>query len=105
MVAQYHSCVDLVRRTPPEKSVSAGGVHYPVLVVNNHVSPSLSYDDPVDCWVGGYTADFCCGGEGGNPLCWDGEFTYEMCCHRQVNIDRAKIGHFFVVRFYFTLRF
>ena len=101
MVSQYHSCIDRVQRYPSDKTVSAGGVHYPVLIVNNHVSPSLSYDDPVNCWVGGYTGEFCCP-DGGNPECWDGDFTYDMCCRGQANIHRAKIGHFFVVRFSFT---
>jgi len=92
------------RRRSHRKEVFAGGVHYPTLIVANHLSPPVSTSAAQWCWLdergvgqSGLSAKFCCDtsfGPRGHTSCWDGHFTFELCCRGDV--ERGELPHFFV---------
>eukprot|EP00747_Dinoflagellata_sp_TGD_P165373 gnl/TRDRNA2_/TRDRNA2_186560_c0_seq1.p1 gnl/TRDRNA2_/TRDRNA2_186560_c0~~gnl/TRDRNA2_/TRDRNA2_186560_c0_seq1.p1 ORF type:complete len:378 (+),score=54.74 gnl/TRDRNA2_/TRDRNA2_186560_c0_seq1:96-1136(+) len=48
-------------------------------------SAAVASDTPANCWIGGFSREFCCGeehGPGGNKVCWDDIFSYDPCCLR-----------------------
>ncbi|CAJ1354788.1 unnamed protein product [Effrenium voratum] len=87
-----------------EKSVFAGGVHYPTLVTAHHTWPPVSTSGARLCWLdqlgihrNSISAKECCDtrqGPKGRLSCWDDYFTYELCCLGDVNL--AEMPHFFV---------
>lgn len=92
------------RQRLPQKSVFAGGVHYPTLIVANHLAPPVSTSGAQWCWLdergvgnNGLSPEVCCDlkyGPTGNAACWDAHFNYELCCLGDVNL--GELPHFFV---------
>lgn len=92
------------RLRTPVKRVYAGGVHYPTLIVTNHLTPPVSTSGAQYCWLdergvgpNGLTPETCCDtsqGPRGMEACWDDHFTYELCCRGDVAL--GELPHFFV---------
>ncbi|CAK0826742.1 unnamed protein product [Prorocentrum cordatum] len=86
------------------KTIQVGGVHYPTLIVSNHLSPPVSASSAQWCWLdnrgepSGLDAKLCCDtqtyGASGLESCWDGYFTFELCCRG--NVELYELPHFFV---------
>ncbi|CAE7869299.1 unnamed protein product [Symbiodinium microadriaticum] len=92
------------RWRPREKSVHAGGIHYPTLITAHHTWPPVSTSGARLCWLdelgvsrNSIDPGQCCDtmhGPRGFEECWDDYFTYELCCLGDVNV--AEMPHFFV---------
>ncbi|CAE7272291.1 unnamed protein product [Symbiodinium sp. CCMP2592] len=92
------------RWRPREKSVHAGGIHYPTLITTHHTWPPVSTSGARLCWLdelgvsrNSIDPGHCCDtthGPRGLEECWDDYFTYELCCLGDVNV--AEMPHFFV---------
>jgi len=86
-----------------EKTVWAGGVHYPTLITAHHLGPPVSTAGKQWCWheelsrSKGTDQKLCCDtsyGKRGFDACWDEHFTYELCCLGDVR--HGELPHFFV---------
>eukprot|EP00439_Symbiodinium_sp_Y106_P083650 s514_g23.t3 len=92
------------RWRPREKSVHAGGIHYPTLITTHHTWPPVSTSGARLCWLdelgvsrNSIDPGHCCDtahGPRGLEECWDDYFNYELCCLGDVNV--AEMPHFFV---------
>jgi len=102
----FVSCLYQLRTRwrPRRKSVYAGGVHYPTLIVAHHTTPPVSTSGAQWCWLdesgtsrSGLDPKLCCDpahGPEGMESCWDGHFTHALCCRGDVNL--GELPHFFV---------
>mmetsp|Transcript_21765 Transcript_21765/g.61790 ORF Transcript_21765/g.61790 Transcript_21765/m.61790 type:complete len:439 (-) Transcript_21765:54-1370(-) len=105
-ISAFSACLYQLRtkRRPQRKSVYAGGVHYPTLIVAHHTSPPVSTAGAQWCWLdesgrdrNGLDPKVCCDtvhGPEGLEACWDGHFTYALCCLGDVHL--GEVPHFFV---------
>lgn len=92
------------RKKARSKEVYAGGVHYPTLIVANHLNPPVSTSGAQWCWLdgrgvgsNGLSRKTCCDasrGPRGLESCWDDYFSFELCCLGDVS--RGELPHFFV---------
>lgn len=104
--SQYIDCLYQLRTKlrPLGKRIFAGGIHYPTLVVANHLSPPVSTSASQWCWLdevganpNGLSKDVCCDtsrGPTGRTECWDGHFNFDLCCRG--NVFPGELPHFFV---------
>jgi len=105
-MSAFASCLYQLRTRwrPQQKSVYAGGIHYPTLIVAHHLSPPVSTSGSQWCWLdesgttrNGLDPKVCCDpahGPEGLESCWDGHFTFALCCKGDVN--QGELPHFFV---------
>jgi len=105
-MSAYIDCLYKLRTSlrVPQKVVYAGGIHYPTLIVTNHLEPPVSAVGADWCWLdnqglgpSGVTKDACCDparGPRGTESCWDSHFTYDLCCKGDVSL--GELPHFFV---------
>lgn len=92
------------RHRMKEKLVYVAGIHYPTLIVANHVTPPVSTSGSQFCWLdergverNALSKRVCCDteqGPNGLEACWDDYFNFDLCCRGDVHL--GEIPHFFV---------